>query len=554
MRRAKAEQNSRPRVLLVFPRFGNTTFWSLNEALKIHGARHTAPPLGLLTVASLLPTTWDVRLVDRNVKPVTEADYAWADLVLTGGMFPQQVDTLEVIAAAQAMALPVCVGGPAVTSSPHVFAAADFLVLGEAEGVIEHFVRAWENGERTGRFEAEKFQADVTKSPIPRFDLVDFSDYLQVSVQFSRGCPFTCEFCDIIELYGRVPRTKTNDQMLAELDRLFALGYRGHVDFVDDNLIGNKKAVKRFLPALRDWQRQHGCPFRFSTEASINLADDADLLDMMRHANFFAIFVGIESPDPATLVHTQKKQNTRRDIAESIHKINEAGLFIMGGFIIGFDTEKPKTAEAMVAFIEKADIPVPMVGLLTALPNTQMTRRLESEGRLNVDYDYVSPETSDQYTAGLNFRTLRPRRDVLADYIYVLSKVYDRKAFFGRVSRMAHRLNRPTLFGPASMIGRREGLTYFRRLAWEMTVVQPSLARYFWPTLIRCARNRNFSELYMALVNMALFLHLHRFSKQVIRQLQAAIDAIDRGEWTPPPVREGAGVKVAEVPPLSIAV
>lgn len=542
-----------PRVLLVFPRFGGTTFWSLKEACKIQGARHTAPPLGLLTVAALLPASWTVRLVDRNVNDVTEADYAWADLVFTGGMFPQQLDTLAIVAACRGRGLPVCVGGPAATSSPHVFAEADFLVLGEAEGVIDEFVDAWTRGEREGRFEAAKFQVDVTKTPIPRFDLISFGDYLQVSVQYSRGCPFTCEFCDIIELYGRVPRTKTNRQMLAELDRLYELGYRGHVDFVDDNLIGNKKAVKAFLPALGEWQRQHRCPFRFSTEASINLADDAELLRLMRQANFFAVFVGIESPDPATLVHTQKKQNTRRDIAASIHAINAAGLFVMGGFIIGFDTEKPRTAEAMVAFIEEAHIPLPMVGLLTALPNTQMTRRLDREGRLHVGYDHVTPDTADQYTAGLNFRPVRPRREVLADYVHVLQAVYDAKSFFGRVNRMTDRLDRPTLFGPASMLSRRQELTYFWRLAWEMTVSQPTLARYFWPTLIRCARTKNFSELYMALTNMAVFLHLHRFSKQVIRQLQASIAAIDSGRWTPPPLREAVAASPATVSPASTA-
>ena len=197
---------------------------------------------------------------------------------------------------AQAQGKPVVVGGPDAMSSPEVFEHADFLVLGEAEGIIEQFVEAWEAGERAGRFEAVKFKVDITTSPIPRFDLLDFSHYLFVGVQFSRGCPFNCEFCDIIELFGRVPRSKTIPQMLAELQALYDAGYRGHVDFVDDNFIGNKKAMKKFLPALEAWQKSTGYPFMFSTEASINLADDAELLDMMRRANFFAVFVGIESP------------------------------------------------------------------------------------------------------------------------------------------------------------------------------------------------------------------------------------------------------------------
>ena len=211
------------------------------------------------------------------------------------------------------------VGGPDATSSPHVYAAADFRVLGEAEGIIDNFIAAWEAGARSGVFTAPKFQVDVTKTPVPRFDLLKLDHYLYVGVQYSRGCPFTCEFCDIIELYGRVPRTKLTQQVFAELDTLYALGYRGHVDFVDDNFIGNKKALKAFLPELAGWQRAHDQPFEFSTEASVNLADDEALLQMMKAANFFTVFVGIESPDPDSLVAMKKKQNTRRNLVESVH-------------------------------------------------------------------------------------------------------------------------------------------------------------------------------------------------------------------------------------------
>ena len=215
----------------------------------------------------------------------------------------------------------------------------------------------------------------MTKSPIPRFDLLKFDDYLHIGVQFSRGCPFTCEFCDIIELYGRVPRAKTNAQMLAELDELYRLGYRGHVDFVDDNLIGNKKAVKAFLPELAKWLEARDYPFEFTTEASINLADDPELLKLMECANFVGVFVGIESPDTATLIAMRKKQNTRRSIAQSVHRIYAYGLFVTAGFIIGFDSETKSAAEAMIELIEEAAIPVCMVGLLYALPHTQLERR-----------------------------------------------------------------------------------------------------------------------------------------------------------------------------------
>ena len=240
-------------MLLIYPRFAGGTFWNFAATCEVFGARYPAAPLGLITVAALLPSAWAIRLVDRNTEELTDGDLEWADLVMTGGMLPQQYDTLEIIDICRAGGKPVVVGGPDVTSSPHIYKRADFRVLGEAEGIIDKFIAAWEAGATEGVFEAEKFQVDVTKTPIPRFDLLKFDHYLHVGVQFSRGCPFTCEFCDIIELYGRVPRAKTNAQMLAELDALYRLGYRGHVDFVDDNLIGNKKAVRSFLLELRTW-------------------------------------------------------------------------------------------------------------------------------------------------------------------------------------------------------------------------------------------------------------------------------------------------------------
>jgi len=240
-------------VLMIYPRFMADSFWNFSEACELVGARYPAIPLGLITVAALLPKSWNVRLVNRNTEELAESDLAWANMVMTGGMLFQQADTLDLIEMCRARGLPVAVGGPDVSSSPHRYAAANFRVVGEAEGILDKFIAAWEEGQREGTFEAPKFQVDVTKTPIPRFDLLKFDQYLYIGVQFSRGCPFTCEFCDIIELYGRAPRTKTHVQMLAELEALYRLGYRGHVDFVDDNLIGNKKAIKAFLPVLETW-------------------------------------------------------------------------------------------------------------------------------------------------------------------------------------------------------------------------------------------------------------------------------------------------------------
>jgi len=522
-----------PKVLLIFPRFNQNSFWSLRAACEIHGARCPAPPLGLITVAALLPPTWNFRLVDRNAEELTAADLAWADLVFTGGMLPQRVDCLEVIDLCQAEGKPVVVGGPDSTSSPEVFAQADFLVLGEAEGIIDAFVQAWEAGERKGRFQAAKFKVDVARSPIPRFDLLRASNYMYIGVQFSRGCPFNCEFCDIIELFGRIPRSKTNQQMLAELQALYDMGYRGHVDFVDDNFIGNKKTIKKFLPALEQWQVEHGHPFMFSTEASINVADDPELLGLMAKANFFAIFIGIESPDTNTLIVAQKKQNTRRSLADSVHRIYAAGMMVLAGFIVGFDTEEHGVAEAMIDCIEATSIPVCMVGMLTALPGTQLTRRLEREGRL-LPFDDMG--SGDQCTAGLNFETLRPKREILADYRNVLLSVYRPDAFFDRVRHVGLALRRPALRAnpdappaPRSIIPRiaKRDLISLAKVMARMTFVRRDLTRLFWRTFIATAR-QNPAALPAVVIQMVMFLHLGEFAKFVVRELDRQIDAIDR--------------------------
>ncbi len=426
------------KALLVVPRFGDS-FWNV----RVGEERYPSIPLGLVTVAALLPASWTCRLVDRNVEALSEEDLDWADVVMTGGMLPQYSDTLAVIALAQARGRPVVVGGPDPTSSPERYSAAEFRVLGEVEAVMAEFVAAWESGARRGLFRAEPFSVDMTTSPIPRFDLLNPRHYNYFAVQFSRGCPFNCEFCDIIELYGRRPRVKAADQVLAELSALWESGYRGQVDFVDDNLIGNKKALRQLLPRLIAFQEARGYPFKFSTEASINLADDDALLEMMRRANFFWIFVGIESPDTDTLVQAQKKQNTRRSLADSVHKLYRSGMIVSAGFIVGFDSEKRSIARLMIDCIEQTAIPVCMVGLLYALPNTQLTRRLEREGRMDMTIGRQEGEAApnDQTTQGLNFRTLRPRRDILVDQRTIVAEIYDQAAYFRRARRLGRLLH-----------------------------------------------------------------------------------------------------------------
>jgi radical SAM superfamily enzyme YgiQ (UPF0313 family) len=509
-------------VLMIYPRFGAGTFWNFAAACELFNARYPTTPLGLITVAALLPTTWTVRLIDRNIEVLADGDFEWADLVMTGGMLPQYFDTIEIIELCRARQKPVVVGGPGVTSVPDLYSKADFQVLGEAEGIIDEFITAWEAGARQGVFEAEKFTIDVTKSPVPRFDLLKVENYLYVGVQFSRGCPFTCEFCDIIELYGRVPRAKTNAQMLHELDTLYSLGYRGHVDFVDDNLIGNKRAVKAFLPELKAWLEQHDYSFEFTTEASLNLADDDDLLRLLNAANFVGVFMGIESPDTNTLIAMRKKQNTRRNIAQSIHKIYAAGLYVTAGFIVGFDSEKGSVADAIVELIEEAAIPVCMVGLLYALPNTQLTRRLANEGRLHADLLLDPAAGMDQCTQGLNFDTLRPRRDVLSDYRRILEKIYEPAAYANRLQRLARLLGRSN---PNRQVRANDSRSKLGGLEVVHRVVSklPGAQDAFRQAIIHCAStNPQWARIIVLLT--ALYLHLGPFSRHVIRKIEQQLD------------------------------
>lgn len=511
---------------MVYPRFGATSFWNYRATCEVAGARYSATPLGLITVAALLPEAWTLRLINRNTEEMRESDIEWADLVMTGGMLPQQRDTKRVVALAHAHGKPVVVGGPDVTSSPHIYDEAEFRVLGEAEEVLDRFITAWSAGETRGEFAAERFP-DLSLSPVPRFDLLKLEHYMHVGVQFSRGCPFNCEFCNVIELNGRTPRAKTTEQMLRELDALHALGYRGHVDFVDDNMIGNRKAVRPLLAGLEGWLERRGYPFEFSTEASLNLGGDAELLGLMRRANFFAIFVGIETPDADILASASKLQNTRRDITQSLANIYGAGIFVNAGFIIGFDGEKGRVAEAMIACIEDAAIPVCMIGLLYALPSTRLSRRLAEEGRLHSESDRLwTDDDADQCTSGLNFVTRRPRREALEDYREVLRRVYEPAAYFGRVRRVArqldlsaHRVRR----SPPSLL---KDLRSLCRIAWRNSIIDREVRGPFWRSLADCL-SRNPRSLRVVVSLAALFLHLRHFAGLMDAQLARRIAAID---------------------------
>ena len=526
------------KVLLVNPRFNGDSFWAYKPACRLVGAKYPAPSLGLLTVAAMLPAHWEIRYFDRNVID-SEAEFDrlldWADLMLTSGMLPQQIDHFRVIEQAKASNVLTVVGGPDASSSPHLYRRADFRVVGEAEGCIDALIAAIERGERGGEFHTPMGSVDVTQSPIPRFDLLDFASYLEITVQFSRGCPFRCEFCDIIELYGRMPRAKTNAQMLAELHRLYELGYRGGVEFADDNLIGNKKAVKAFLKQLVAWQRAHNYPFGFTTESSLNLADDPEMLELLRDCNFIGIFIGIESPDPDVLAMAQKKQNMRRDIVENVHRIQAAGIFVVAGFIVGFDNERSSVADSMVDLIESAAIPIATVGLLYALPNTQLTNRLARERRLHALHD-VAPDDGggDQCTQGLNFDTIRPRQEVLSDYRNIVARIYAEDAYFDRVRRAVDRLDMSGANGSThvSTLGLAAGRIL--RFLWSISFQNAALRRPVWRLLAYVLR-RNPRALQAALLMAAFYAHLGPYARLVVDRMDKSI-----AEAEAAPTREAA--------------
>ncbi|MEW6492275.1 MAG: B12-binding domain-containing radical SAM protein [Cyanobacteriota bacterium] len=418
------------RVLLIYPLFPKS-FWSFEKTLALLGRKAMIPPLGLITVAAILPQEWEFKLVDRNIGQITEEEWAWADLVILSAMIVQKEDFLNQIREAKRRGKAVAVGGPYATALPDEAksSGADYLILDEGEVTLPLFVEAIQRGETSGIFRSGGEKPDVTQTPIPRFDLLEFDAYSEMSVQFSRGCPFQCEFCDIIVLYGRKPRTKTPAQLLAELDRLYELGWRRSIFMVDDNFIGNKRNVKLFLKDLKPWMVEHGYPFSFATEASVDLAKDQELMDLMVQCNFGAVFLGIETPDEESLALTQKYQNTRDSLSEAVHAITKSGLRVMAGFIIGFDGEKSGAGDRIVKFVEKTAIPTALFSMLQALPDTALWHRLKKEERLR------SESADIHQTTLMNFVPTRPLEEIAREFIDAFWTLYDPERFLDRTYR-----------------------------------------------------------------------------------------------------------------------
>lgn len=373
-----------PKALLVYPEHP-PTYWGANYALEMVGIKAAFPPLGLLTIAAMFPPEYDLRVVDMNVAPLKDSDLEWADMVFTSTMIVQRLSLKTVIERCNLAGVPVIAGGPHPTTFHDEIAGVDHFVLDEAEEIFLEFLRDLEDG-TAKRIYREPRKPDVTLTPVPRFDLIDLDHYYSMGLQFSRGCPFDCEFCDITKLYGRVPRTKSPAQMVTEFDSLRQLGWEGPLFLVDDNFIGNKREAMKLLPVIADWQKAHGYPFSLSTEASVNLAHLDELMDAMVEAGFDTVFLGIETPNPKALIKTKKPQNTSRKeenfLFNAVRKIQRKGMQVQGGFILGLDSDDEGVFDAQIEFIQQAGIPVAPIYLLTALRGTDMYERLRAENRL----------------------------------------------------------------------------------------------------------------------------------------------------------------------------
>ncbi len=534
-------------VLLVYPVFPQS-FWSFDETIKLLGRKAMLPPLGLVTVAAMLPEEWEFKLVDRNIREVTEEEWAWADMVMLSAMIVQKSDLHGQIREAKRRGKPVVIGGPYPTALPHECenVGADFLVLDEGEITIPLFLDALARHETSGVFRSGGVKPDVTLTPLPRFDLLELNAYSEMSVQFSRGCPFLCEFCDIIVLYRRKPRTKAPAQILLELECLYNLGWRRSVFMVDDNFIGNKKNVKLLLAELEPWMIEHDYPFSFATEASVDLAQEREMMEMMVRCNFGSVFLGVETPDTESLAMTKKSQNNRDPLIESVERIAKTGLRVMAGFIIGFDNEKPGAGQRIVDFVERAAIPTAAFSMLHALPDTGLTKRLAKEGRLLEDRGGDLNQTTL-----MNFQPTRPMEQIAREYIDGFWKLYDPIRYLDRVYRHFMML-REGKFPKKPRSARkkldRENRNALLTIVWRQGILRKSRWK-FWILLYRMFRH-NPGGIGSYLSTCAQFEHFYVYRELVRTEIEAQIESHARipPVSIPAVVPESAPTRASAIP------
>ncbi len=519
------------KALLIWPKFESHSFWNFESVAEMAGTKYMCPPLGMLTLAGSLPESWELRLVDENVGLVRDEDLRWCDVVLMGSKIVSRTRALALAERAKQFGKTVVVGGADATVNEAVYIAsdADIVCIGEAELCVPPMLDALENPGSVQRVIRADGMADLKSSPAPRFDLLDLSDYLYVGIQYSRGCPYTCEFCNVIDIFDGY-RSKTIPQVLAELDALYAAGYRGQVDFFDDNFAGNFKRAKETLRALVQWQTAHRFPFAFSTSVTLNIAKDDALLELFREARFKYFLIGIETPSPEALAKASKGQNVGFSISEAVHRIYQvAGATVHSGFLIGMDGEPDNIADLVIQCVEETSIPWVMGSIIYPLPGTGMAKRLDREQRLFPGARYGLPKTEtgetvrDQISAGIQFKTERPADEVLVDVQRILKHAYDPEKYFARCADVACELNTIPVLFPGARVFFRNARTALR-MVWYATS-RSELRGPFWKALFRVLWNNNKGV--EALFTLAvLFTHFQRMLPYCVRMLDAQQEAI----------------------------
>jgi radical SAM superfamily enzyme YgiQ (UPF0313 family) len=484
------------KALLIYPSFPDT-FWSFRHSLKFIRKKSAFPPLGLLTVGAMMPVEWSKRLIDLNVEKLTDEDLAWADCAFISAMVVQRKSAQQTIARCKEAGLKVVAGGPLFTSEYERFDQVDHFVLNEAELTLPAFLADYDRGNAQRIYTTPEY-ADIQHTPIPIWELINLKRYATMSIQFSRGCPFNCDFCNVTALFGHRPRIKSASQIIAELDNLYDRGWRGQVFFVDDNFIGNKKyLMTQLLPALIEWQKDRK-GFLFNTEASINLADNEDLMHTMVEAGFDTVFIGIETPDEESLAECNKKQNKNRNLIESVKSIQRTGLQVQGGFIVGFDSDGPSIFQNQIDFIQKSGIVTAMVGLLQAPPGTKLYERLKKEGRLR---GLLSGDNVDGTT---NIIPKMDMRQLLKGYEKILHNIYRPRPYYKRIKTFLREYKAPKIQIPVDF----QRFLAFFRTSIRIGIFGKERIQYWnlmvW-TLCRCPK--------LLPLAITLAIHGHHFRK-----------------------------------------
>ncbi|MEW6348115.1 MAG: B12-binding domain-containing radical SAM protein [Thermodesulfobacteriota bacterium] len=463
------------KALLVYPAIPDT-FWSFKHVMKFISRKAAHPPLGLLTIAGMLPRDWDLKVVDMNVEDLTDQHIQWADLVFTGAMVVQKDSVRKVIDRCHVLGRKVVAGGPLFSSTPEDYEDVDYLVLNEAELTLQPFLNDLAQGTPRRIYTTEE-KPDIRQTPLPRWDLIRLKDYASLSVQYSRGCPFNCEFCDIVHLNGRVPRVKSNDQMIGEFEMIYELGWRGSVFVVDDNFIGNKAKVKSLLREIIPWQTSRKHPFDLYTESSVNLAEDDELLELMASAGFDSVFLGLETPFEESLKECGKHQNMKMNLIEAVKKIQRHGMEVMGGFIIGFDNDPPNIFERQIKFIQNSGVCKAMIGLLNALPGTRLYERLKKEGRL------IEGITGDNCDGSMNFIPKMDVKTLREGYQSVLKSLYSPKQYYQRGLEFL-KTYRPNKF---RRLDASQVMAFFKSVVYLGLLDKGKNKLYYWNFVIKAA-------------------------------------------------------------------